>query len=192
MAVIVRTTGDPEGATSMVRQIVGEIDRTLPLDPVRRDGTRDRRFAAHARAGLGCWRCSPAWRSSWRSAGMYGVTLYLVSERTREIGIRMAMGARSADILRAVLRGSLSPIGLGVALGLASAVWLASLLTVAEQTPSSAAPNLLFGVSPGDPSVIAGAAVLLRWPRSWRIGFRRVGLPALTPRRPFGRRRGVL
>ena len=80
--------------------------------------------------------------------GKYGVTWYLVSQRTREIGIRMAMGARSADILRAVLRGSLSPIGLGVALGLASAVWLASLLTVAEQTPSSAAPNLLFGMSP--------------------------------------------
>jgi ABC-type lipoprotein release transport system permease subunit len=72
----------------------------------------------------------------------------------------MAMGARSADILRAVLRGSLSPIGLGVAVGLASAVWLASLLTGGEPTPSST-PSLLFGVSPGDPAVIAGAAVLL-------------------------------
>jgi ABC-type antimicrobial peptide transport system permease subunit len=92
--------------------------------------------------------------------GTYGVTSYLVTQRTREIGIRMAMGARSADILRAVLRGSLSPIGLGVAVGLASAVWLASLLTGGEPTPSST-PSLLFGVSPGDPAVIAGAAVLL-------------------------------
>ena len=161
MAVIVRTKGDPESATSTVRQIVGEIDRTLPLYRVQ---TMERAIADSLRT-----RATYSWMLAVFAGlafvlalgGTYGVTSYLVTQRTREIGIRMAMGARSADILRAVLRGSLSPIGLGVALGLASAVWLASLLTGAETTPSSAAPNLLFGVSPGDPSVIAGAAMLL-------------------------------
>ncbi|HET9267659.1 MAG TPA: FtsX-like permease family protein, partial [Vicinamibacterales bacterium] len=161
MAVIVRTKGDPESATSTVRQIVGEIDRTLPLYRVQ---TMERAIADSLRT-----RATYSWMLAVFAGlafvlalgGTYGVTSYLVTQRTREIGIRMAMGARSADILRAVLRGSLSPIGLGVALGLASAVWLAGLLTGAETTPSSAAPNLLFGVSPGDPSVIAGAAVLL-------------------------------
>ena len=161
MAVVVRTKGDPEAATGTVRQVVGEIDRTLPLYRVQ---TMERAIADSLRT-----RATYSWMLAVFSGlafvlalgGTYGVTSYLVSQRTREIGIRMAMGARSADILRAVLRGSLSPIGLGVALGLVSAVWLASLLTGAEPTPSSAAPNLLFGVSPGDPAVIAGAAVLL-------------------------------
>ena len=161
MAVVVRTKGDPESATSTVRQIVGEIDRTLPLYRVQ---TMERAIGDSLRT-----RATYSWMLAVFSGlafvlalgGTYGVTSYLVSQRTREIGIRMAMGARSADILRAVLGGSLSPIGLGVALGLASAVWLAGLLTGAEPTPSSAAPNLLFGVSPADPAVIAGAAAIL-------------------------------
>ena len=49
--------------------------------------------------------------------GAYGVTSYLVTQRTREIGIRMAMGARSRDIVRSVLQGSLVAIGIGVAVG---------------------------------------------------------------------------
>jgi predicted permease len=160
MAVVVRTKGDPDAAANTVRQIVGEIDRTLPLYRVQ---TMERAIADSLRT-----RATYSWMLAVFAGlafvlalgGTYGVTSYLVTQRTREIGIRMAMGARSADILRAVLRGSLSPIGLGVAVGLASAVWLASLLTGGEPTPSST-PSLLFGVSPGDPAVIAGAAVLL-------------------------------
>ncbi len=160
MAVIVRTKGDPESMTNTVRQIVGEIDRTLPLYRVQ---TMERAIADSLRT-----RATYSWMLAVFAGlafvlalgGTYGVSSYLVTQRTREIGIRMAMGARSADILRAVLRGSLSPIGLGVAVGLTSAVWLAGLLSGAEPTPSSDS-NLLFGVSPGDPMVIAGAAALL-------------------------------
>jgi predicted permease len=160
MAVVIRTAGDPESATNAVRQIVTGIDRTLPLYQVR---TMERALSDSLRT-----RATYSWMLAVFAGlalvlalgGTYGVTSYLVTQRTREIGIRMAMGARAADILRAVLRGSLNPIGLGVALGLASAVWLAGLFTGGEQTPSST-PPLLFGVSPGDPAVIAGAAVLL-------------------------------
>jgi predicted permease len=161
MAVIVRTKGDPEGMTNTVRQIVGEIDRTLPLYQVR---TMESAIADSLRT-----RATYSWMLAVFAGlafvlalgGTYGVTSYLVTQRTREIGIRMAMGAGSADILRAVLRGSLSPIGLGVAIGLASAVWLAGLLTGVEPTAPTTNPSLLFGVSPGDPAVIAGAAMLL-------------------------------
>jgi predicted permease len=161
MAVIVRTAGDPEAATNTVRQIVGEIDRTLPLYRVQ---TMERAVADSLRT-----RATYSWMLAVFAGlafvlalgGTYGVTSYLVTQRTREIGIRMAMGAGSTDILRAVLRGSLSPIGLGVAIGLTAAVWLAGFISGVEQTPSSPEPNLLFGVSPGDPAVIAGAAALL-------------------------------
>lgn len=160
MAVLVRTTGDPEAAANTVRQIVGEVDRTLPLFRVQ---TMERAIADSLRT-----RATYSWMLAVFAGlalvlalgGTYGVTSYLVTQRTREIGIRMAMGARSVDILRAVLRGSLSPVGLGVAVGLTSAVWLAGLLGGAEPTPSSDS-NLLFGVSPRDPMVVAGAAALL-------------------------------
>jgi ABC-type antimicrobial peptide transport system permease subunit len=80
--------------------------------------------------------------------GTYGVTSYLVSQRTREIGIRVALGARRADISRAVLRGSLVVVASGVAAGLAAGVgagrWLSS---------------LLFGVPPYDGMILAAAVV---------------------------------
>ena len=76
--------------------------------------------------------------------GTYGVTSYLVTQRTREIGIRMAMGAGVSDIVRSVLRGSLTAILVGLALGLAAVVGLARLLG-----------DMLFGVPPHDPVILA-------------------------------------
>jgi ABC-type antimicrobial peptide transport system permease subunit len=78
------------------------------------------------------------------------VTSYLVSQRTREIGIRVALGARTADITRAVLRGALVVIGAGVAAGAAGAVGGARLLG-----------DLLFGVPSHDPLVLLATGALL-------------------------------
>jgi len=83
--------------------------------------------------------------------GIYGVVSYLVSQRTHEIGIRMALGAQPGNILRAVLGqgGKLAAIGIG--LGLAASLLLTRLMT-----------SLLFGVSPTDPlTFVAVVAVLL-------------------------------
>jgi putative ABC transport system permease protein len=82
--------------------------------------------------------------------GTYGVTSYLVSQRSREIGIRLAIGARPGDIFSAVMRTSARAIVIGVVLGVAAAIALAKLLG-----------DLLFGVSPADPVVLGLATFTL-------------------------------
>jgi ABC-type antimicrobial peptide transport system permease subunit len=82
--------------------------------------------------------------------GSYGVTSYLVSQRTREIGIRVALGARSRDIVQAVLRKGLVSVVAGVAIGLLASLALVRLLA-----------DMLFGVSPKDPAILATATALL-------------------------------
>jgi predicted lysophospholipase L1 biosynthesis ABC-type transport system permease subunit len=84
------------------------------------------------------------------SIGVYGVISYLVGQRTHEIGIRMAMGARRADVLRLVLGESLRMAGVGVLIGLAAASGLTRLMS-----------KMLFGVKATDPLTFAGLAVML-------------------------------
>jgi len=81
--------------------------------------------------------------------GIYGVTSYSVNRRTREIGIRMALGANRTSVLRLVIRQGLMLTGIGVALGLAAGAAGAQLLR-----------SLLFGVSALDPIAFGGAALL--------------------------------
>jgi putative ABC transport system permease protein len=82
--------------------------------------------------------------------GIYGVMAYTVTERTREIGIRMALGASARDVVRSVVLRSMAPVVIGVAAGLVGAALLTRLLT-----------NLLYGVSPTDPAVLGGVSALL-------------------------------
>lgn len=84
------------------------------------------------------------------AAGIYGVVSYVVSQRTREIGIRMALGARHYDVSRMVLRHGLVLTGIGVLVGLGAAVGLTRLMS-----------TLLFGVSPVDPMTFGLVAVSL-------------------------------
>ena len=82
--------------------------------------------------------------------GLYGVTAYSVARRTREIGIRMAIGASGPNVLRTVLRGAMSQLAIGVVIGVPLAL-LAGRYLEAQ----------LFGVTSQDPLVLAGAVVLL-------------------------------
>jgi putative ABC transport system permease protein len=82
--------------------------------------------------------------------GIYGIVAYLVTQRTREIGIRIALGARRSDVLRLVVVDGLRPVLLGAAAGAAGAVVVAQALR-----------GLLFGVAPLDPVSFAGVPVLL-------------------------------
>jgi predicted permease len=84
------------------------------------------------------------------SIGLYGVVAYTVQRRTREIGIRMALGARRGAVIRMVMRHSLALIGAGLAIGLPLSLWLSKLTT-----------SLLFGVTPGDPLTIGSAILVL-------------------------------
>jgi putative ABC transport system permease protein len=82
--------------------------------------------------------------------GSYGVTSYLVSQRTRELGIRVALGAKRGDISRAVLKGSLAVVSIGVAIGIACAIGAGRFIS-----------TLLFGVPPYDALILTIAAVAL-------------------------------
>ena len=85
------------------------------------------------------------------AVGLYGVVAYTVSQRTREIGLRMAIGAQRGDVLRMVLGGGMKLAMIGVVLGTVGALWLASLVV-----------SLLFGVTPFDPVSYAGTAAAPR------------------------------
>lgn len=84
------------------------------------------------------------------SIGIYGVVAYIVSQRTREIGIRMALGASAGEVLRLVLRGSMRPALLGVVIGVGCCAGVSRLFA-----------SLLFGVSPFDPITFVGVPVFL-------------------------------
>lgn len=84
------------------------------------------------------------------AVGIYGVMNYAVSRRTREIGIRMSLGATRADVLRMVLLRATTQAVVGTAIGVAGAVLLSKLMT-----------RMLYGVQPTDPATFAGVAIIL-------------------------------
>jgi putative ABC transport system permease protein len=84
------------------------------------------------------------------SVGIYGVMAYAVAQRTREIGIRMTLGAQRGDVLRLILAQSMRPVALGLAIGMAGCAAVSGVLS-----------SLLYGVSPLDPLVFSGVATFL-------------------------------
>src|SRR6185436_4631596 len=84
------------------------------------------------------------------SVGLFGVMSYNVARRTSEIGIRMALGARSQDVLRLVMSESMALVGIGIAIGVAGALAMSRLIA-----------GLLFGLAPTDPLAMAGAMMVM-------------------------------
>ena len=84
------------------------------------------------------------------AVGLYGVMAYTVEQRTSEIGVRMALGADRGGVVRMVLRGAFSQVGIGLALGIPAAIGAGRLMT-----------NQLFGVKPWDPVWLTLATLLL-------------------------------
>ena len=123
---------------------------SCPCSACARWRKRSRNPCRSARCIRGCSVSSPSLALILALGGTYGVTSYLVSQRTREIGIRLALGARRGDIIRGVLRASLTIVGIGIVLGLAASVGAARQLS-----------TLLFGVPPHDTSVLIAALLVL-------------------------------
>ncbi|HEV7890020.1 MAG TPA: ABC transporter permease [Pyrinomonadaceae bacterium] len=150
MAVYLRADGDPSGLTQALRREVQAVDPNLPvfgertMDDVVATSLAQRRFALQVVGGFGVLALLLA------GVGVYGVVAYSVSQRTREIGIRLALGASNGAILRWVFRQGMKLTLFGMAAGLVGAFALTRLLR-----------GLLFGVSASDPVTYAGLALLL-------------------------------
>ena len=147
---VVRTAQDPLSLAAAVRSAIWEIDKDLPVSRVR--GMESVRAAATAPQRfnvvlMGLFACLALVLAV---TGVYGVTAFSVAQRTREIGVRMALGAQAADVFRLVLAQSLKVIASGVIIGLIGALALTRLMT-----------SLLFGVSPSDPVTFAAISLLL-------------------------------
>jgi predicted permease len=148
-SLMVRTSGDPRALASAIQAAVHELDPTAPrpaVVPLTRSmsiGLMPQRIAATVTGVLGGVGLILA------TIGLYGIIAYSTSRRAREIGIRLALGARRADILTMVLRDGVQLVALGVGLGLLIAAGASRVLT-----------NLLFGVSPFDVAAFAGMSAL--------------------------------
>ncbi len=148
--LLVRTSGEPEDALPSVRAAGFAV---LPDVPLRNVRTMDALVAVHlAQRRLTMWLLGMFGLLGLAIAvvGVYGVLAHLVSQRRREIGVRMALGATRGSVFRMVLRDAAVLVAAGLAIGGTAAWFLRSVSTA-----------FLFGVEPGDPRAFAGAGLLL-------------------------------
>jgi ABC-type antimicrobial peptide transport system permease subunit len=147
---MVRAAGDPASVAGAVRAALQGIDSTLPitrirpLDEVIGASLTQRRFNMTLLAVFAGIALVLA------IAGIYGTVSYAVAQRTQELGIRAALGATRADVLRLVLWDGLKPVALGLALGLFGAYLLRWTLD-----------RLVFGISTADPATFLALPLLL-------------------------------
>jgi len=164
MWILTRTPGDPGALAGPVRQAVWEVDAEVPISQMnamervvaRSAGTR--RFLAVLLASFGGLALILG------SVGVYGVTSYTVARRVPEFGVRVALGASRAAVLRRALAGGMAPVAVGLVVGVGAALWATGFLE-----------GLLFGVRARDPGTLAAVAAVLTvvavvatWAPAWR------------------------
>ncbi|HEY3204830.1 MAG TPA: FtsX-like permease family protein, partial [Thermoanaerobaculia bacterium] len=150
MFLLIRSEGDPAQIVPAVRREVREIDPGQPVEEVRSlRGVVDE-SAALVRIGASTLSVTGLLALLLSAVGIFGVVSYTSARSTRDIGIRMALGARPSDVLRSVMAGAARLSLLGTGIGLAGAVVLTRLLSTA-----------LFGIAPGDPYIFGAVVVLL-------------------------------
>ena len=150
MRISVRTTGDPLRMTRAVEGQLYAVDRTQPVFDVKTMEQRVADTLAPQRFQLLLIGVFAAMAVILAALGVYGVMAYLVTRRTREIGIRMAIGARPEQVRRQILRESLALAAIAVAAGVAGAWGLTRYLTA-----------MLYGVTPLDGVTFSAAALVL-------------------------------
>jgi len=162
-AFVVRTPSNPELLATAMRGVVREVDKNQPVNIATMQSlidasTAEPRFQTRLLGAFSLLALLLA------AVGIYGVLAYSVSQRTHEIGIRMALGAERRDVLRLVVRRTLTLAGLGVAIGAAGALAVTRVLE-----------KFLYEVKPNDPATFVAVAALLAcvalaagWFPAWR------------------------
>jgi predicted permease len=146
----IKTAGDPGAVARGVRSAITRIDRELPLFDIRTMTERAELTLASRRTAMLLAIAFGTVALFLSAIGIYGVLAYLVTQRRREIGIRVALGSTEVGIVKLVLRKGLILVGAGLVLGLPGAVVL-----------SRAVANEIHGVKPLDPLLMAGVLALL-------------------------------
>ena len=150
MQLVVRTAGDPLIAASTVRQDVVRIDAEQPISDVRTMDDRIGRSLAARRFNMVLLAVFASLALTLAGIGIYGIVAYAVTERTHEIGVRLALGAQRRDVMAMIVTQGMAMAAAGAAVGVVSALLLTRLMT-----------SLLFGVSAADPITFAAIPLLL-------------------------------
>jgi predicted permease len=150
MMLFVRTSGDPLALAGAVRRVIREL---APGAPIFELGTLEARFAesmAFARFGALLLTLFAGVALALATLGVYGVISFAAAQRTREIGVRVALGATRRDVVRLVVRQGAALAAVGAAVGLAGALGATRVMQ-----------SLLYDVAPSDPATFAGIVVVL-------------------------------
>ena len=150
LTMFVRTKTDPDAMFPALRRVVQEIDPNLPIYAMQTFDARIERSLSNERLIASLSSVFGILATLLAMIGLYGVMAYTVARRTREIGIRIALGARSRDIAGMILRDVTLLVAAGLAIGLPAAWALGRYVE-----------NQLFGISPVDPPTIVAAVVVL-------------------------------
>jgi putative ABC transport system permease protein len=150
MSYVIRTTVEPASLAAAVRQSVQEVDREQPVAEIRTMDTIVTDAVTQPRFNLVLLGIFGSIALILSAAGIYGVMSYSVTQRTPEIGIRMALGAQAADVLKMVVGQGMILVAIGIVVGLIASFALTRLMS-----------SLLYGVSATDPMTFVGISVLL-------------------------------
>jgi putative ABC transport system permease protein len=148
--VVVRTQGESSAIAASVRREMAAIDPNQPIATVRTMNEWLGLAVAAPRYRTGLFGLFAGLALVLSAVGIYGVMSYSVGQRTHEIGVRMALGARQRDVLKLVVRQGMSLVLIGVGIGLLGALALTRVIS-----------SLLFDVGTKDPATFSGVAILL-------------------------------
>jgi len=150
MYVIARTSADPASTVAIARHEVARVDRDQPISDVRTMDERIGRSLSSRRFSMVLLALFAGLALTLAAVGIYGIVAYSVTERTHEIGVRVALGAQRRDVMAMVVGQGMAMTLVGTAIGVAASAALARLMS-----------SLLFGVSAVDPATFVAIPLLL-------------------------------